>query len=44
MTPVERLQVALNGLGLNAVEAHIESLLEQASKRNQAMASSWMNC
>ena len=33
MTPVERLQAALNGLGLKAVEARIESLLEQASKK-----------
>ena len=33
MTPVERLQTALNGLGLKAVEARLEGLLEQASKK-----------
>ncbi len=27
MTPVERIQTALNGLGLKAAEARIESLL-----------------
>src|SRR5512142_580287 len=38
MTPVERLQAALNGLGLKAVEARIESLLEQASKKEPSYA------
>ncbi len=38
MTPVERLQTALNGLGLKAVEARLESLLEQASKKEPSYA------
>jgi DNA replication protein DnaC len=38
MTPVERIQGALNGLGLKAVEARIESLLEQASKQQPGYA------
>jgi hypothetical protein len=33
MTPVERMQTALNGLGLKAIEARLEGLLEQASKK-----------
>ncbi len=44
MTPVERIQTALNGLGLKAVEARIESLLEQASKKIPATPSFSMNC
>src|ERR1700745_1368757 len=31
-TPIERLQTALEKLGLQAVEARLENLLEQASK------------
>ena len=38
MTPIERLQTALNGLGLKAVEARLEGLLEQASKRGPSYA------
>jgi DNA replication protein DnaC len=38
MTPVERLQTALNGLGLKAIETRIESLLEQASKKEPSYA------
>ena len=38
MTPVERLQTALNGLGLKAVEARLEGLLEQASKKEPSYA------
>jgi DNA replication protein DnaC len=38
MTPIERLQTALNGLGLKAVEARLESLLEQASKQEPSYA------
>ncbi len=38
MTPVERLQTALNSLGLKAVEARLESLLEQASKKEPSYA------
>jgi hypothetical protein len=38
MTPVERIQTALNGLGLKAAEARIESLLEQASKKDPGYA------
>ena len=38
MTPIERLQTALDGLGLKAVEARLESLLEQASKKEPSYA------
>ena len=38
MTPIERLQTALNGLGLKAVEARLESLLEEASKKEPSYA------
>jgi DNA replication protein DnaC len=38
MTPIERLQTALNGLGLKAVEARLENLLEQASKKEPSYA------
>jgi DNA replication protein DnaC len=38
MTPIERLQTALNGLGLKAVEARLESLLEQTSKKEPSYA------
>src|SRR5499425_3677419 len=38
MTPVERLQTALNGLGLKAIEARLEGLLEQASKKAPSYA------
>jgi DNA replication protein DnaC len=38
MTPVERLQTALNGLGLKAAEARVESLLEQAAKKEPSYA------
>lgn len=38
MTPIERIQTALTGLGLKAVEARIESLLEQASKKETSYA------
>src|ERR1700693_6414841 len=38
MTPIERLQTALNGWGLKAVEARLESLLEQASKKESSYA------
>jgi len=38
MTPIERLQTALNGLGLKAVEGRLESLLEQASKKEPSYA------
>jgi len=44
MTAVERLQTALNGLGLKAVEARLESLLEQVPKRNRATRIFSMNC
>src|ERR1700757_661189 len=37
-TPIERLQTALNGLGLKAVEARLENLLEQASKKEPSYA------
>ena len=36
MTTVERLQATLNTLGLKAVEARLESLLEQAAKKEPA--------
>jgi hypothetical protein len=38
MTLIERFQTALDGLGLRAVEARIESLLEQASKKEPSYA------
>ena len=38
MTTVERLQATLNTLGLKAVEARLESLLEQAAKKEPAYA------
>src|ERR1700740_3035006 len=38
MTAVERLQTALNGLGLKAVEATLGRLLEQASKKDPGYA------
>ena len=33
MTPIERLQNALTTLGLKAVDARLEGLLEQAAKK-----------
>ena len=38
MTPIERLQTSLTTLGLKAVEARLESLLEQASKKEPGYA------
>lgn len=38
MTTVERLQGTLNALGLKAVEARLESLLEQAAKKEPSYA------
>jgi DNA replication protein DnaC len=38
MTTVERLQATLNTLGLKAVEARLEGLLEQAAKKEPAYA------
>lgn len=38
MTTVERLQTTLNTLGLKAVEARLEGLLEQAAKKQPAYA------
>ena len=38
MTAIERLQTMLNGLGLKAVEARLEGLLEQASKKEPSYA------
>lgn len=38
MTPIERIQNALQSLGLKAVEARLESLLEQASKDEPSYA------
>src|SRR5580692_11332017 len=37
-TPIERLQTALEALGLKAVEARVENLLEQASKKEPSYA------
>jgi DNA replication protein DnaC len=37
-TPIEHLQSALNGLGLKAIEARLENLLEQASKTEPSYA------
>jgi DNA replication protein DnaC len=38
MTTIERLHGALNGLGLKAVEARLENLLEQATKQESSYA------
>jgi DNA replication protein DnaC len=38
MTAIENLQATLNGLGLKAVEARLENLLEQASKKEPSYA------
>jgi DNA replication protein DnaC len=38
MTPIEHLQTMLNTLGLKAVEARPESLLEQAAKQEPSYA------
>src|SRR5437763_8030563 len=38
MTPIEGLQETLNGLGLKAVEARLENLLEQAAKKEPSYA------
>ena len=38
MTMIEHLQSALNGLGLKAIEARLENLLEQASKTEPSYA------
>lgn len=38
MTPIERLQSTLTSLGLSAVEARLEGLLEQASKSESSYA------
>src|ERR1700722_8201383 len=38
MTPIERLQTSLTSLGLKAVEARLESLLEQAAKKTPGYA------
>jgi DNA replication protein DnaC len=37
-TPVERLQAALETLGLKAVEARLENLLEEAAKKEPSYA------
>ena len=37
-TPIDRLQTALETLGLKAVEARLENLLEQASKKEPSYA------
>src|SRR2546430_17323742 len=37
-TPIERLQTALETLGLKAVEVRLENLLEQASKKEPSYA------
>ena len=37
-TPIERLQTALESLGLKAMEARLENLLEQASKKEPSYA------
>ena len=38
MTPIERLQTSLTSLGLKAVEARLENLLEQAAKKEPGYA------
>ena len=37
-TPIERLQTALESLGLKALQTRLENLLEQASKREPSYA------
>jgi DNA replication protein DnaC len=37
-TPIERLQTALETLGLKAVEARLENLLEEAAKKEPSYA------
>lgn len=37
-TPIERLQTVLETLGLKAVEARLENLLEQAAKKEPSYA------
>ena len=43
MTVIDRLQTTLAGLGLTAVEARLESLLEQASKAESSYADFLLN-
>jgi len=43
-TAIEHLQSTLNGLGLKAVEARLENLLEQAAKPNPAMRIFFETC
>ena len=38
MTPIDRIQGSLHTLGLKAIEARVESLLEQASKKESSYA------
>src|ERR1041384_124598 len=38
MTPIERIQTSLQSLGLKAIEARLENLLEQASKKEPTYA------
>jgi DNA replication protein DnaC len=38
MTPIERIQTSLQSLGLKAIEARLENLLEQASKKEPSYA------
>jgi DNA replication protein DnaC len=37
-TPIERLHTALESLGLKALQARLENLLEQASKKESSYA------
>jgi DNA replication protein DnaC len=38
VTPIERIQASLQSLGLKAIEARLENLLEQASKKESSYA------
>jgi DNA replication protein DnaC len=38
MTPIERIQTSLQSLGLKAIEARLENLLEQAAKKEPSYA------
>jgi hypothetical protein len=38
MTSIERIQTSLQSLGLKAIEVGLESLLEQASKKESSYA------
>jgi hypothetical protein len=44
MAAIEGLQATLNGLGLKAVDARLENLLEQAAKKEPSYADFLGSC